>query len=380
MHRLPLRGVGGTHLVLLILALLAAACGTAPSDDSSADVLTDEPDAIAFEATTSTSTSVPELKTIRVAARNSIGASPLWIADARGFFRDQGIAIEYVPVTDEGAVSSALAAQEAAIAIVSSTAAARSNTTRQLVEPIVYVDATDGGSDAERGSLSLVAPVASEIDNGCDLEGKTVAVDSIRSISAVALREVVLREGCNPLAVRFTTLDGREIASQLMTGEVDAAATFDPITTELLRGPNVLVENLDFALCGGTERCPIWIAVARSDWAASNPELNAGFIVAMEGAINWIFDNQLEYRAELVSCCAVNADDAAAVVVPNFPGDRRDFQRDLTRLRTVIQIQNENLDLLRSGQTVAAASSDEDVVDDEAVDEEAAPEDEVADS
>lgn len=348
-RQLP-KGVGGTRiLAFLVLALLAAACGQTSSTTVGSSG-NDDPAAIAFDApsTSSSSTTTPELTTIKVAARNSLGSSPLWIADSRGFFGARGIAIEYLPVSDETAVTAALAAQEAPIGIVSSTAAARSGTSRVLNRPITYIDATDARADRQRGSLSLIAPADSTIQDGCDLEGTRVAVDSIRSVSAIAVREMVLRDGCNPLKVRFAALDGLMIEGQLRSGDVDAAATFDPLTSDLLRTNSRFVSDLDKELCPDSGRCPLWVAVARADWFVDNTELGHKFAAAMDDAMTWISQNEVAYRAELVNCCAVNADDAATIVVPNFVGDRSDLTSDLAHLRTVIEAQAATLDVLRS--------------------------------
>lgn len=364
MARLLLKGVGGTNLVFLVLiALLAAACGansTSTSADTAATpdaVDSTVPEAVAFEERNALPTVEPDLTTIRVAARNSISVSPLWIADSRGFFRDHGIAIEYVTVTSEGAVATAIGVQEANIGLVSASTALAAN--NQRIRPLVYLDATDVKSDAVRGSASLVVSGQSEISSGCDLEGTNIAVDATNSISAIAVREMVLRDDCNPLTVNFVSLDGNTIAEDLRTGKVDAAATFDPVTAELLRGPNVLAANLDAELCPEFGRCPLWIAAARIEWAQDNPELSRAFVNAMNDAINWIWANEIDYRAELVTCCAVNADDASAIVVPNFTGRTRDLESDLTRLRSILRIQNEKLQALRSEQADDPTIADE---------------------
>ncbi len=353
MARLLPKGVGGTNLAfLLLIALLAAACGanstTSSNDTSNASDAVDSspPEAVAFEEPDVPPTSEPALTPIRVAARSSLSVSPLWIADARGFFREQGIQIEYVPVTSESGVSTAIGVQTATIGLVSADVALQAN--NQRIRSLAYLDATDAVSTDARGSMSLIASTEAGIVAGCGLEAKTVAVDSRGSVSAIAVREMVLRDGCNPLLVNFTTLDANEIAVQLRSGEVDAAATFDPVTSELLRSSNDLVANLDLELCPGFGRCPLWVAVARIDWVEENPKLSKRFTDAMNDAMTWIWANEVEYRAELVRCCAVNADDASEVLVPNFAGDRRDLGSDMSRLRKVLETQREALSILRS--------------------------------
>jgi ABC-type nitrate/sulfonate/bicarbonate transport system substrate-binding protein len=187
--------------------------------------------------------------------------------------------------------------------------------------------------------MSLVS-ADTNLAKGCDLEGKRVGVDSLSSLTAVAIREMVARDGCDPLSVAFILGDSPSHLEGLETGDLDAAALLDPYTARALRTDYRIIANLDNELCPDYGRCPISIVVADSDWAAANDEVLARFVKALDVAMLWIRTNELRYRAELVTCCALTADDAADVRVPNFVGERRHLPSDMLRLVDILIAQN----------------------------------------
>jgi NitT/TauT family transport system substrate-binding protein len=268
-HMFSARTARGALGLFILLALVGAACGADSSSTDSANASV-QPPAVSFvdvEDSTSTTAAV-EPEQVAIAARSSIEASPLWIADAQGFFAERGIEIVYVPVSDGPSIFAALASGEARGAIASAASvlerARRSRLELSLEE---YIDGTEGRLREERGSLSLVAQNETIINRGCDLVGRKVGVDSNSSLSAVAVREMIIHDGCDTTDVEFVIADSETRVDSLRTGALDAAALLDPFTTRALDGPNKIVTNLDNELCPDFGQCPLSVAVFRADWA-----------------------------------------------------------------------------------------------------------------
>ena len=165
---------------------------------------------------------------------------------------------------------------------------------------------------------------------------------------------MVGRDGCDPRTVVFILGDAPSHLEGLETGNLDAAALLDPYTARALRTDYRIIANLDNELCPDYGRCPISIVAADSDWAAANDEVLARFVKALEAAMLWIRTNELLYRAELVTCCALTADDAADVRVPNFVGERRHLPSDMLRLVDILiahDLRDLEIQRLRFGST-----------------------------
>ena len=323
---------------LVGLCVVSAACGSGTATDTAGGSQATE--TVAPEDT-STTVDVVEMDRITVAARGSIDASPLWVADSEGFFADENIDIDFAPVSEELALFDAIKEGEAHVAVVSAgTAIRRISFNKDELHLSVYLDGTQGELGEDRGTMSLVSASAN-LSNGCDLAWKRIGVDSLSSLAAVAIREKVARDGCDPQSVVFVLGDSPAHLEGLETGDLDAAALLDPYTARALRSDYRIIANLDNELCPDYGRCPISIVVTDSDWAAANEEVLARFTKALDQAMLWIRTNELLYRAELVTCCALTPDDASDVRVPNFVGERRHLPSDMLRLVDILIAQDQ---------------------------------------
>lgn len=339
-------------MLLCVAALFASSCGQAEVNTAGDGSSTTAPDALASAEgidEDTTTTSAAERPTVRIAARGNLDASAIWIADIEDFFATSGVEVDFRPAEDQGQLIDDVIAGEVDLAVLSS-----ANAIGRVVNDdvdlrfLVYLDGTRGAFGDERGSLSLVAPDETEFTDGCDLEGKHIGVDSRRSISTVAVRALIESAGCDPLAARLVVDDAESLIDQLETDEIHFAVLTEPYTTRSLRRGNKLISNLDNALCPDHGSCPLSVVVGRGEWVDANADAARKFARAIHRTIEWIRSNELEYRADLVRCCALTPDDAGEIHIPAFVGDGRDFQLDLRRLAKLLMeqgiIDNRDLD------------------------------------
>ena len=365
--------------VCALLALVATAC----AGQTTAGTAGDAPESLAstegVEAEVTTTTEV-RLDRVVVVARDDISSSPLWIADSEGFFAANGIEVVFRPVTNAAELTSVLSRSEAQVAVDSSaTAIFRAERFLADISIVAYLEATQIGiSEAARGTMTLVAPAINAGDGwtGCDLVGQRIGVDSLTSLQTIALREMFLDSPCgngegldvSPADtadegapadqdasideeeaeiiggnIELIELDAVSLKVALQNGDVDAGVFAEPNTSRLLREnesgnidvPVALVANLDQALCDG-RRCPTSVAVAANSWAESNPDVVRRFNLAINQSIEWIGNNEFDYRAALVSCCALTTNDASDIPKPNLIGREGELLVDLPRIVDVL--------------------------------------------
>ena len=381
-----------------LFALVATACsqqGVATDTVDTQDT-GDVPDALA----STEDVEAESLDRLVVAARGDINASPLWIADSLGFFEDRGIEVDFLPVTDADDLAQTMNQGLAQVAVESSaTALGRISNDFADISFIAYIDGTNGGT-GDRGTISLVAPTAAggAVDwTGCDLVGQRIGVDSTTSLQAIALREMLRNSECSDTPVVDGDIDGAtalpsdEVSAEddldldvegseadgpsevlelvevdavslkgaLQTGALDAGVFAEPNTTRLLRESNAgtievlvdIVANLDEELCGAA-RCANSVVVASNSLLDNNGELVGRFSQAIDDSIDWIIDNELEYRAALVSCCALSTSDASDIPKPNFVGSEGDLFADITPIIEVLAAQGKIADRSRLGSGI----------------------------
>ncbi len=372
--------------LLAMLALVATACaGQTATAGEAPESLASTEDA---EAQVTATTEAP-LDRVVVAARDDVAASPLWIADSEGFFAANGIEVVFRPVTNASELTSLLSRNEAQVAVDSSaTAIVRAERFLADISIVAYLEATQIGLSDGRGTMTLVAPAANAGNGwtGCELVGQRIGVDSLTSLQTISLRQMFLNSPCGDdegleisvedgqsedgqsedgqtdsndddnagdaeiigAGIELVELDAVSLKAALQNGDVDAGVFAEPNTTRLLREsdnpdiqvPIAVVANLDQELCSGN-RCPTSVAVAANTWVEVNPDVASRFNTAINESIAWILDNNLEYRAALVSCCALTTNDASDVPKPNLIGADGELIVDLPRIVDVLLDQGE---------------------------------------
>ena len=108
--------------LLTLLALVATAC----SQQNTAVTAGEAPESLASTEESEQQVAEqtgPALDRLIVAARGDINASPLWIADAEGFFEDNGLEVDFLPVTDADELAATMRQNLAQVAVESSATA-----------------------------------------------------------------------------------------------------------------------------------------------------------------------------------------------------------------------------------------------------------------
>jgi NitT/TauT family transport system substrate-binding protein len=128
-----------------------------------------------------------------------------------------------------------------------------------------------GGPLSTRSAPTLVLCAAkdSSIRTAKDLEGKTVAIISVRSLMQITTFEWLRKNGADETKVKFVEMHFPEMAPALARGTVDAAMIGEPFLTESKAELRPL--GVPFQAVAPTFTIFGWFA--RRDWLAANIDL-----------------------------------------------------------------------------------------------------------
>jgi ABC-type nitrate/sulfonate/bicarbonate transport system substrate-binding protein len=208
---------------------------------------------------------------------------PIWVAQEKGFFMENGVAIELTPTPSSVFQLTNLIDGKFDIAItaIDNLIAYREG---QGEEPRVGPDLV-AVMGADHGFLKLVT--VPEVKSFADLRGKTVSVDARTTGYAFVLFELLDRNGLREpdynvdraggVLQRFQALMEKKHAGTLLLSpfEVQAEA----------KGFNVLAVALK--VLGQYQGL---VAGVRSSWAAANRDALVGFIRAYIKGTDWLYD------------------------------------------------------------------------------------------
>ena len=266
---------------------------------------------------------------------------PLWVAEDKGLFAREHLAVTVAPAPNSVALIQSLAGNEEDIALSAFDNVVAYQEGQGEVKLTVTPDffAFMGFT---RGSVRLV--VNPDLKSYQDLRGKTLAVDAVTTGYSLVLQKLLQAGGLEAGAYRLESVGGTAARAQaLMENKFAGTILTTPLEIEPeSRGYRRLANAVD--VLGPYQTI---VGMARRGWAQGNRDTLVRFIRASTEAIDWLFDsgNRTDavriYRAHLPNV----SEDTAQRHVNALLGEREGFAPggalDPRGMRTVLRIRSE---------------------------------------
>jgi ABC-type nitrate/sulfonate/bicarbonate transport system substrate-binding protein len=229
--------------------------------------------------------------TIRVASNSNSTALPFWVAQDQGFFKAQGLNVEYTKIENIATLPPALGSS---FDIVLSTPTLAISSTAQGI-PVVEVAGSSVESSQNPGSFLMAGP-GSGITDVSQMGGKTLGVLNETGTLHVATMDWMKQSGVDLKSVKVVQVDGPAQADQLKSGRIDAVETVPPFSGQIKAVGGTVLGWPYRAL--SDEISPIYWA-SRKDWADKNDATIKKFTAALDQAGTFITDKDKEARGIL---------------------------------------------------------------------------------
>lgn len=208
--------------LLVLLTFVLSACGSAQNSSGDPD-----------EAPETAEDSEP----LRIAHTVWVGYGPLYLAQEKGFFAEEGVEVELVQQQDFRQQFVALAAGrvDGIANVVDATISYRVPEVEYQI--VLALDDSLGGDGIA---------AKSDIESIEDLRGKRVAYET-GATAQFFLNVMLERHGMTEDDIEHIDMLGSDAGAALLSGQVDAAVTYEPYLTELRDGDDthVLVDTRD---------------------------------------------------------------------------------------------------------------------------------------
>lgn len=266
---------------------------------------------------------------------------PIWVAQDKGYFEKNGIAVKVVPTPNsqfqlknliEGKFDIAMTAIDNVVAYTEGQGAAKVD-----VQPDIF--AFMGG---DNGFLRLVA--VPDVKTIADLKGKQVSVDALTTGYAFVLRKLLDNGGLKPGDFEFVSAGGVVQRYQaLLKKEHAATLLISPFEVNAeAEGFNRLA-NADEAL----GRYQGLVGATRRSWAKENEKELIGYIRAYTTALDWLYDPA--NKAEAIAILRKNAPNLSEtlaarsydVLLHPTKGFTRGAVLDVDGVKTVLQLRSQ---------------------------------------
>jgi NitT/TauT family transport system substrate-binding protein len=226
------------------------------------------------------------------------GAEAFYAAD-QGFFKNAGLDASIDVMPNGGATIAAVSSGAADIGFsnVFSLAQAFNHGV-----PITLIAGAGLATQTSPTAL-VVVDASSPVRTAKDLSGKTFAVDALKSITELAPRAWIDKNGGDSSAVKFLEMPFGEMAVALAQHRVDAALLPEPFLTRA----QATVRSIGDAYPAVAKQFLIGAFFTTTTWAKAHPDLLKRFVAAIHETAPWANRNRAQTAAILAKNSKIDA-------------------------------------------------------------------------
>jgi NitT/TauT family transport system substrate-binding protein len=224
---------------------------------------------------------------LRVSTIPIIDTAPLQVGIAKGFFADEGLAIDTTPTAGGAAGLPALAAGQVQITfsnIISIVLGAKQG----LGFEIITAGSNTGATVPDLAGL--VAKKGSTLKTGKDFEGKRIAVNTRNNLIWLYARAWVKATGGDPDKVTYLEVPFPQMIDAVKGDRVDAAFVVEPFLSAGVGSDAVQMVAWPYNTV--QKRVPVAQYAASKEFIRQNPDVIDRFARAYYKSVDWTNQNQ----------------------------------------------------------------------------------------
>ncbi|HXP93278.1 MAG TPA: ABC transporter substrate-binding protein [Candidatus Binatia bacterium] len=239
--------------------------------------------------------------TIRVGVESGAEtfSEPLYGVES-GIFTRAGLDVQPGIFPAAGAIAAALAG--GALDLGSVDVIVLANAVNRGV-PLIAI-AGSGLFRAKEPTSGLCIPIKSSLRSAKSLEGQTIAVGTLVSLTSISLRMWLARNGANPAQVQFVEMRFSEMPAALQRGTVTAAYITEPLLTQ--HADELKLIAIPYSEIAKT--FPISVIAAGRSWLAQNSDTARRFVAATYETGRWLNGNRQQSAVMLAKYTKLDLD------------------------------------------------------------------------
>jgi NitT/TauT family transport system substrate-binding protein len=244
--------------------------------------------------------------TLRIPDTKFMGLLPLYVAEEMGFFRKEGLVIQWADVKDPGQAANLFFSGQSDFLMTTFAGALPAESRQPGTLRLVCAVAEVG----DRPGSFLLVPPNSPVQNVGDLRGKTIGTYSGASQKAYALLVLEKLGMKEPQDFRLVQVPSSAQVTSLFGRAFDALFTVEPYgSVALQQGARALDKGLRPKLLGD----PFWLGsgVFTRKFLASNPDAFTRLTAALSAASRYIVENEKDARVILAHRTSIEPEVAA---------------------------------------------------------------------
>ncbi|MET9089344.1 ABC transporter substrate-binding protein [Streptomyces sp. NPDC004237] len=264
----------------------------------------------------STSPSSGGTTTVKVGIIPIVDVAPLYLGQKEGFFGKRGLKLSMTLAQGGAAIVPGVTSGQFQFGFSNMTSLMIAQSNGVPVQAIANGVASTGVEGKDFGGL--VVKKGSSITSVKQLEGKKVAVNTLKNINETAVRESVRKAGGDPDKVNFVELAFDQMPAALDKGQIDAAMAVEPaLATMKGQGATEIASPLvDVA-----KNLTVAMYFTSTSYAQKNPAVVKKFQEAIAESLTYADAHPDEVRQIVTTYTKTPAEVLAQVTLPKWPAD-----------------------------------------------------------
>ena len=272
-----------------------------------------------------------EQTTLTVGVIPIADVAPLYLGIKEGFFEEENLKIEPQLAEGGAAITPAVLSGDFQIGF--------SNTVSLLIAaskdlPVTIISqGVLGGKTEEEAWADLLVLKDGPIKEPKDLEGKTIAVNTLKNICEVTIRKSLSDMGVDDSTLKFTEVPFPDMNAALEAERVDGACVVEPFVSQGTAGK---AKGIDPFYVNTAPDLTVATYFTSKQYAEENPEVVERFVTAMQKSLDYAQSNPDAVREILTEYTQIPPEAAANIKLPQW---RQDITLDTVELLSQLSLE-----------------------------------------
>jgi NitT/TauT family transport system substrate-binding protein len=257
-----------------------------------------------------------EQATLNVGVIPIADVAPLYLGIDKGFFKDEKLTIKPQLAEGGAAITPAVLSGDFQIGFsntISLLIAASKDLPVQIISQGVL-----GGEDESEAWADLLVLKDGPIEDGKDLEGKTIAVNTLNNICEVTIKASLEKDGVNVDELKFTEVPFPDMNAALEQKRVDGACVVEPFVSQGKAGP---AKGIDPFYVRTAPDLTVATYFTTREYAEQNADVVDRFVSAMGKSLEYAQSHPDEVRQVLLDYTEIPPEAVEAIKLPIWRTD-----------------------------------------------------------
>ncbi|MGH2982077.1 MAG: ABC transporter substrate-binding protein [Solirubrobacterales bacterium] len=255
-------------------------------------------------------------ETLKVGVIPIADVAPLYLGMEKGFFEEEDLVLKPQLAAGGAAITPAVVSGDFQIGfsnVISLLIAASEGLPVQIISQGVLAAATP-----EDAWANLLVLKDGPIQEPSDLEGKTIAVNTLNNICEVTIKASLEKEGVAVDTLEFTEVPFPDMNAALEAGRVDGACVVEPFVSQGLAGE---ARGINPFYVNTAPNLTVATYFTSTQYAEENPEIVDRFVTAMNRSLEYAQSNPDEVRNVLTTYTEIPPEAAQQIKLPVWRPD-----------------------------------------------------------